>query len=209
MSATQEVFQLIEQDLAIIKCLTNGLLNSRALAKFLINKYNLLYTEEAVVSAIRRYETDFEKDNKLGDSFEGGMLFSKSDVVCLTTNISNQAKIGSILQDEELNKNLRLSRTKKYTKFVVYEKELEKLKEHFLVDQIVLVQNELIELRLLLKSPNHDTIGLLSKITAQIALYNIPIQEMIITLPEFLIYVKEKDGLKAQEALMDLLNNKS
>jgi len=209
MNATQEIFQLISRDIAINKCLSNNLLNSRALAKFLIKKYSLSYSEEAVVSAIRRYNPEVDKDEVVEDVLEGAMLFLKNNIVCLTTDIADQNKFAKILQDEELNKNIRLVRTKKYSKIVVYEKEIDVLTSHFLDSQIVKSQAKLVEIRLLLRKDAHDTIGLLSNITSQVALHNIPIQEMIIALPEFLIYVKEIDSLRTQKVLMNLIGKKN
>jgi hypothetical protein len=201
----QEIYQLLTQDVAINKCFTNGLINTRALAKFLIEKFGLNYSEEAVVSAIRRYEPEVKKDNALGSALEGAMLFAKSGVTCLTTDITSQEKIGQILQDKELNKNVRISRAKKYTKIIVYDKETETLKSHFLDDQMKRVQTNLVEIRILLQGDVHNTIGLLSKLSAQVALYSIPIQEVIISVPEIMLYVRAEDGLKTQEALMKFL----
>jgi len=208
MSATKEIFQLVSQDIAINKCLKNNIINGRALAKFLMTKYSLPYTEEAVVSALRRYKPSTEKDKIIQQVLENATIFTKNNEVCVTTNITDQNKLGKILQDEQLNKNIRLSRGKKYTKIIVTGKELESLKSHFLQDQIVNIQKNLSEIRLLLVKDASDTIGLLSKIAAQIALYDVSIQAVIITQPEFLIYVKETDGLKTQEALLKLIERK-
>lgn len=205
MSATQEVFQILSQDVAVNRCLVNGLLNSRALAKYLIKKYHFAHSEEAVVSAIRRYEPDLKKEEFLLDVLEGAMIFSKNHVVCLTTDIQSQEKIGQLLQDGSLNKNLRIARAKKYTKIIVYDKELDALRLHFLDEQVCRVQIKLAEVRLLLERDAHDTIGLLSKLAAQVALYNVAIQEVIVALPEFLIYVHERDALRTQEALLELV----
>jgi hypothetical protein len=205
MSATQEVYQLLTQDVAINKCMKNGLINTRALAKFLIDKFGLQYSEEAVVSAIRRYEPEIKADVVNGNVLDGAMIFAKNGVACLTTDITSQDKIGIILQDIELNRNVRISRGKKYTKILVYEKELEILQSHFLPDQIKMVQNDLVEVRVLLQKDAHNTIGLLSMLAAQVALYSIPIQELIVSVPEIMIYVKSEHGLKTQEALMQFL----
>tara|TARA_Y100000310_G_scaffold345257_1_gene463170 strand:+ start:4315 stop:4938 length:624 start_codon:yes stop_codon:yes gene_type:complete len=206
MSASQEISQLLMQDAAVNKCLTNGVINSRALAKFLIKKYGLTYSEEAVVSAIRRYSPSAAKDNGVGNLLQGAMLFTKSNVSCLTTDEGSQEKFAAVLNDEKLNKNVRISRAKKYTKLFVYEKEFEVLRSHFLDDKVRRVQQNLVELRILLSKDVHDAVGLLAKLGSQLAMYDLPIQEMIVSLPELLVYVKEEDGLKAQEALMKLLS---
>ncbi len=209
MSATQEIFQLLAQDIAINKCLSNGLINNRALAKFLIDKYHLSYTEEAVVSAIRRYESTSERDKVVEDVLDNATVFAKNNVACLTTDIPEQEKIAKILEDAALNRNVRVARAKKFTKLMVYDKELTQLQSHFLDSQIVRVQKNLAEIRLLLNKDAYDAIGLLSKIAAQIALYDIAIQEIIIAMPEFLIYVHDADGLKTQEALLHLIEKKN
>jgi hypothetical protein len=44
----------------------------------------------------------------------------------------------------------------------------------------------------------------LARIASEVALANINIQEIIVCPPEFLIYVKEKDMVKAHESLLKL-----
>jgi aspartokinase len=209
MSATQDVFKILVQDVAINKGLINGIVNTRALAKFLRKKYELKYTEEALVSAIRRYDPVLAKGEEITNALEHATLFGKSNISCLTTNTKDQAKIGKILQDETLNKNIRLSRAKKYTKFIVYNKEVENLKSHFLEDQIISIDKNLFEIRILLEGDPRNIVGILSNISSQVTFYNIAIQEFILSGSEILVYVKEMDGLKAQEALMERFGNKT
>jgi len=48
------------------------------------------------------------------------------------------------------------------------------------------------------------TRGVLARITAELALANINIHEMMVCPPQFLIYVSEKDIVKAHERIMSL-----
>jgi hypothetical protein len=208
MSASQEVSRILMQDVAVSRCLANGLINTRALAKFLMKKYSLSYSEEALVSAIRRYKPDVAQDEVVENVLDNAMLFIKSNIFCLDTSVQDQAKIGNILIDETLNKNIRVSRGKKSTKLIGYEKECDKLKGFFLDSQIVSLQKDLVEIRIMLDNSVKGTVGVFSTITSHVALYGVSLQEVIISLPELFLYVKHDDALVTQKALMEIIGKK-
>ena len=55
-----EVTNFIEQDVSIRRGLTRGIINTRALAKYIHKNLMLSSSIDAVISAIRRYETKEE-----------------------------------------------------------------------------------------------------------------------------------------------------
>jgi len=57
-SVQQEVVLLLNRDVAVQKCLQKNLLNVRALAQYLIKEYDLNFSIDAVISAIRRYDAE-------------------------------------------------------------------------------------------------------------------------------------------------------
>ncbi|MBW2994631.1 hypothetical protein KY315_04395, partial [Candidatus Woesearchaeota archaeon] len=70
--------------------------------------------------------------------------------------------------------------------------------------EISKIQQGLSEINVKLSTKSLETKGILARISSEIALANISLQEMVVCPPEFLIYVKEKDIVKAHEAILKL-----
>ena len=56
VSVNQRIWNIISKELCVERELLHGLINIRALAKYLIDKYSLNASLDSVISAIRRYE---------------------------------------------------------------------------------------------------------------------------------------------------------
>ena len=94
-----QVWNLLEEDLCVQKDLKRGLVNTRALARYLIQKNNLTASMDAVISAIRRFENDKEfKENieELNDVFSKTIVTTKNNVACLTVK---ETSFGTVAQD--------------------------------------------------------------------------------------------------------------
>jgi hypothetical protein len=202
----QTVWRLLAQDLSIQKNLKKGLINVRGLAKYLIETYSLRASLDAVISAIRRFENSetFKDEEKLSkEIFKDCVFFTKNHMACLTIRLDSE--IGK-LEDvfSKTRKNFRLIRAKKYSKIIIDQPYLERLIELFKKEDIIEVQKNLSELRIVLEKESPEMIGVLSKITNEIAMHNVPIVEIISCLPDTLVYVKEDDTLRAHQAIMEL-----
>ncbi|MBT3406107.1 hypothetical protein HN419_02965 [Candidatus Woesearchaeota archaeon] len=202
----QTVWRLLAQDLSIQKNLKKGLINVRGLAKYLIETYNLRASLDAVISAIRRFENSetFKDEEELSKKiFKDCVFFTKNHMACLTIRLDSE--IGK-LEDvfSKTRKNFRLIRAKKYSKIIIDQPYLERLIELFKKEDIIEVQRDLSELRIVLEKESPEMVGVLSKITNEIAMHNVPIVEIISCLPDTLVYVREDDTLRAHQAIMEL-----
>ena len=86
----QEVWQILKSDLAIQKDLHRKLINTRALAKYIISKYMLRASLDSAISAIRRFQGQekFKTEEKtLLSCFKGAVVSTKNNVACITIGL--------------------------------------------------------------------------------------------------------------------------
>ena len=205
----QEVWHILKSDLAIQKDLQRKLLNTRALAKFIIQKYPISASLDSVISAIRRFQSQEKfaiEEKALLSCFKGAVVSTKNNVVCLTIKLrpADFFKKFCIVKKP----SLRITTGSREVKLIVEQPKLNDMKKAFDKEDIGKIQEGLSEINVKLSTKSLETKGILAKIASEIALANINLQEMVVCPPEFLIYVKEKDIVKAHEAILKLITNK-
>jgi len=207
----RQIWNIISKDIAIQKCIKNDIVNNRALAKFLIKEYNLSFSLDAVLSAVRRYVgEEFEEHAEEVEKALGKMIIlTKSNVASINlksgafTNIAND-----FLTKQILKANFRMSKTKEIIKLIVNQKEIEKKLQAFDPNYIISIENNLCEIRIMLEKDATYIRGFISRITSELALHNVNMHDIIVGVPEILIYVEEKDLVTAQKCLMEMLVKK-
>ena len=201
----QEVWQILKSDLAIQKDLQRKLINTRALAKYIIQKYPLRASLDSVISAIRRFQGQeklAEEEKVLLSCFKGAVVSTKNNVVCLTLNLRPADFFKKFCTTKK--PSLRITTGSREVKLIVEQPKLKDMKKVFDKDDIKKIQEKLSEINVKLSTKSLETRGVLARIASEIALANISLQEMVVCPPEFLIYVKEKDIVKAHEAILKL-----
>lgn len=201
----QEIWHILQSDLAIQKDLQRKLLNTRALAKHIITKYPLRASLDSVISAIRRFQSQekfTEEEKALLGCFRGAVVSTKNNVACVTIQMRPSEffkKFSSIN-----NPSLRITTGSREVKVIVEQPYLNDIKKIFEKEQIRQIQENLSEINVKLSTKSLEIKGVLARIASEIALADINLQEMLVCPPEFLIYVKEKDIVKAHEAILKL-----
>ena len=201
MKIAQIVWNILKSDLAIQKDLEKGLINVRGLAKYILNKYDLEASLDAVISAIRRFEAEkvYEKEDKVILSlFKDAKIATRNNIACLTIKKDGLKPMKTVL-----DKDIRAIIGTEEIKVICEKKYLEDIKETF-SDSVEKVEEDLSELDIVISEKAVKQKGVLARISNEIALHNINILESIICPPEFLIYVKEKDAVKTYELLLGL-----
>jgi len=205
-STNQEVWKILRSDLAIQKDLNRNLINSRALAKYVITKYNLTTSLDAVISAIRRFqgeETFREEEKAILSVFKNAVISTKNNMACITLNM----RPCHFLKKTNLAENspsYRIIATPNEIKVMLEQPLLADIKKLFSKDEIIKIEENLSEIRIKVEESAVKTKGVLARIANEIALADINIQEILVCIPRFLIYVKEKDIVKAHEAILKL-----
>ncbi|MBI2564611.1 hypothetical protein HYV79_01325 [Candidatus Woesearchaeota archaeon] len=208
-NVNQTVWKLIREDLALQKDLQRKLINMRALANFLIKKHSLTASLDAVISAIRRFQTqeEFKEEEKqLINIFKDSIISTRNNVVCITLTLSS-----SELFDKLCNVN---NNNNAHLKFTTGDRELKIMTDLNAVNHVVslfpkqhikLIINDLSEISILTSEKVLHTKGVLARMANELALANINLEEIIICPPEFFLYVKQSDIVKAHDSILKLV----
>lgn len=203
-----KIWKLLEEDLCVQKDLQRGLLNIRGLARYLIDKHGLKASMDAVISAIRRFEHDREfKDDldALKDLFSRTIVTTKNNVACLTIKETSFHVVADDFGNGKvLRENFRLIKSKEFLKLFLNQKDFDDKLRLFSKNDIVHVEKDLSELRIQIPSSGAVKKGVLARITHGIYLHDVNIYEVLVAVPEILIYVKSSDLVKAHKAVLDL-----
>lgn len=207
---TEQVWKILDNSPCLRRDLSRGLINSRALGKYLIKEQKIDATIDAVISAIRRY-----KPEKITD------LFNKSSKILRQATISTKSKLANValIKDDEVQNLLpklfsiiyynrgdvlRIIQADESMKILVDEKNLEKIQRLFPEKKIIKIDKNLGEINMHLHPEAVNTPGIASIITNELALNGINIMEIISCVPEMLFFVDEKDILSAHQVLYRL-----
>jgi RNA-binding protein YhbY len=115
------------------------------------------------------------------------------------TNIANDYLTKLVLKH-----NFRMLKTKEVIKIFVNQKNLEEKLQAFASEFVLGTKPNLCEIRIILEDDATYVRGLLSKIASELTLHQVNIHDIIVGVPEILIYVEEKDLVTAQKCMMEL-----
>lgn len=205
-STNQEVWKILRSDLAIQKDLHRNLLNTRALAKYVINKYNLTTSLDAVISSIRRFQSEEafrEEESTMLGIFKNAVISTKNNMACITLNVRPDRFLKRMHSCEN-GPSYRIITTPNETKMMLEQPSLAEIKKIFSKNDIVKIEENLSEIRVKVSDVAVQTKGVLARIANELALADINLHEIIVCSPRFLIYVKERDIVKAHEAILKL-----
>jgi aspartokinase len=203
----QEVWKVLQSDLAVQKDLSRNILNVRALAKYVIKKYHLPASLDSVISSIRRFQgTDNfeEEESVLLNIFRDSIVSTKNNIACITLNLRPKELFGKICESNGPLVPFKLTSGSEELRIIVEQPHLEKVKALFDKKDVARVEKDLSELSVIVSEEASHTKGVIARLMSELSLANINVHELIITTPEFLIYVKEKDIVKAHEAIIKL-----
>jgi len=204
MSQIEQDFRLfLSRNPEVEKCYSDGLINRRSLARHLIQKGVAKKNQlEAVIAMLRRFEfkkirTEFITDYRI--SIKDGILildFEKDKEIF--------HRLEKIIQKTDYDKGdtLKIVMGSTNIKLFIDKKNESKLKE--LISDVKKRHVNLSELSIQFPNKSADTKGILSTITRELAVNGVTISEFLTATPELLIYLDEKQIIKAYEVLKRL-----
>lgn len=200
-TVNQQVWQAVESDPVIVRGLQRKLINVRALAKYLIATQNINATLDSVVSSLRRYplEAYQAEEQTLHSIFKNSVVSTKNNFACLTIH-RRPTEVFNKLCTVELPE-LRITTGTHAVKLLVQNSTAEKLAKLF---KNVDLDKNLSEISVTVSAKAIKTKGVIARITAELALANINVRELLACSPQFLIYVSQKDLIKAHERIITL-----
>lgn len=205
------VERFIQSDGAIRNDLTRGLLNIRALARYIQEEARKEGDEvsiESLIGAIRRYDV-------------GGRMAARQFTGALLKKLTMRNKIVdlAILNDPEITADLgkfastidygigetfRLVAGVEAIRVVIDEKNLEKMKSIIPKKNIPKIITGLSEIIVSMSDVADTTPGVVSAVTTELAMNGINMIEFMSCVPELIIVVDERDALRSYEAIEKL-----
>ena len=98
----------------------------------------------------------------------------------------------------------RISAGRRTIKIMVDQPDIALFKAMFAADEILKVEGNLSEICVVVSEQSVLTKGVMARIANELALSNINIHELIVCPPEFLIYVRQQDIVRAHESILKL-----
>ena len=205
------VWKFLDEHACIRMTMTCGIVNFRALARYIIEKRKLNVSIDAVMSALRRY--DFGTPEQI---FEKALA-----VTTKTTTISTKSPLANIAltKDHEVQKllpklfslinynqgdTLRIIQAEGSIKILIDEKNLKKIKSLFSEDKILRIDKNIAEINVHMHPDGIYIPGVLAIAANELAIHEINLLEAMSCFPEWLWFVDEKDILKAYNVLYNL-----
>ena len=202
------VTNFIEQDVSIRRGLSRGFLNTRALAKYIHKNLMLNCSIDAVISALRRYETKEEPKEYIKDRYK----------LIASAKVSSRTRMVSILFRKDMDVRnsliklynkidfskgevLRILEVSQFIKIVIDEANLKKVEELFTKKDIVETEKKLGEISIIYSDAVKDTPGVFAVLTSELALNGISIRDGVICGSEHIFIINEDDQMKALQAL--------
>lgn len=212
LNAVDEVWKFLDETPYIRMSMGKYLINTRALAKYIIKEKKLDTTVDAAISAIRRY--DLESTTSI--------LEKAHKVISKRIGLSTRSPLAniSLIKDDEIQKLLpklflliqynqgdvlRIIHADESIKVLVDEKNLGKVKKIFPENKIIRIDENLAEINIHQHPDARATPGIIAVISNELAMHNINIMENMSCFPEWLWFVEEKDLLKTYRILNGIL----
>ena len=194
-SIANQVWRIMGSDIGLQRDLSRSIINTRALARYIIENYDLNASVDSVISAIRRFEKEKKQtEQKYTNIFKDSRILTKNNLACITLRG---------IDKKELKSFSRIIIGTTETKIIIDQSQIKEIREK-LGRSIETIESNLGELSITISEIAIKTRGVLAIIANEISLASINIEEIIICPPEFLIYVKEEDLIKTHESLLRL-----
>lgn len=210
------VWNILDKQPCIKRNMKKGLINTRALSRYLIKEYQIESNIDAVISAIRRYNIHtykniFSHSQKIIRKTVNLSTRSGLTEIALQKNIEVQREIPNLykLIKYEYGEVLRILQANETIRILIDTKNLDDILSLFEKDKIISIQKNLAEINIYIHPEMEKTPGVISLISTELTINNINIIETMTCSPEILWFIEEKDLLKAYQTLHKLCNKKT
>jgi aspartokinase len=209
---THNVWRILDNDPSIRRELQRGLINTSALARYLIKERKIDATLDAIINAIRRYHHPDQYDDIFAKAAK-----TLSQAVNISTK-SNLAEI-SLIKDTDIQKaladvfkiisyiqgdTLRIMQANNSIRLLIDEKNMERVLTLLPKNKIISKEMNLTEINIYIHPLMQKTPGILAVISNELSINGINIVEVMTCPPEMLFIVKKEDFQKASEVILEL-----
>jgi len=210
-----EVWKVLDDHPNIRREMSRGLINTSALARYMIKEKKIGATLDAVIGAIRRYEVDRHED-----------FFEKAyKLLGQTVNISTKSNLAeiSLIKDSEVQQILpklfsiihyvrgdvlRVTQANESIRLLIDEKNIDNVMSLFPKDKIISKEIDLAEINIYIHPKMQTTPGILAVISNELANNGINLVEVMTCPPEMIFVVQKEELVKASDVLFQLCQTK-
>lgn len=205
-----QVAQLVRRDGVVTEALARGIVNQRALARWIRRQIETEASEEAVLSSLRRLGREAAKD-PFADARQilGRAHLNVRSRICqfiLPRSKELQERLSSVLQEIDFEKAQILYYTQGETvlKILVDESNRESVSKAMGPSKETVVDN-LAAISVVQPQEGLNVPGILSLMTQTLALLGVNVIDAMYGFPEYIFFVNQEQTIKAYEALDTLL----
>jgi len=204
------VTNFIDQDVSIRRGLTRGFINVRSLAKYIHQNMQLNCSLDAVISAIRRYDTTEKNKEDIKNRYK----------LLANAKMSSRTRIMSVLlkKDMEVRQSLiklynkidfargdilRILEVSQYIKIIIDQSNEDKIDSLF--SEVLSKVKKLGEISLIYDKEVINTPGVFAALASELALNNISIRDGVICDFEHIFILDQDDVMKALNVLHNIV----
>jgi hypothetical protein len=215
-SVRRQVERIIESDPVIKKGLQRRIINSRALARYILRVDGVDSTQDGILGVIRRYPLAEEIEPVHRQLFKDCEIVTRHGMA----NLSIENSPGIMRSIAEFAAGIRTTRGESLRvsvgltsiRVIAEQKTLELFRQTLRPGEIVSYMTDLAEISLLFApeaDKNKGAKGIAAKITAQLLSHDINVEGLFFSCPEDVVMIAEGDAPRALQALQQLLREES
>ena len=207
------IWKIIDTDISLKKDLSRQVINVRSLAKYIIHTYNVDFSFDSVISAIRRYPASIEKKSNKNEVYNllkqaKIRTITKMASISLKKNEETTLGIGEVLPkvNYEVGEVLRVIEGAKLFKLIIDKKSFDKMHAAFGKKNVLEYDKNIGMIEISYPDVLKKVPGVFSAISTELGSNDISLIDALIISNEHIIIVNENDLLKAFEILYGLCN---
>ncbi len=209
----RRVERFIEADPVIKKGLQRRIINSRALARYILEAKGVDSTLDRVLGIVRRYPLSGENDSRHRQAFKDCEIATRNNVGDLAVEngpdiMRRIAEFASTIRSNR-GESLRVTVGFRSIRVIADEKALESFRQTLRPKEIISYSNDLAEISLLFPPEAKSTKGIIAKISTELALNDVNLVGIICNSPEDILLVTEADAPRALAVLQRMLGEEA
>ncbi len=204
-------WEYIDNRTEIKKTLLSGLINISALARQIAKEKNLLSNIDAIISAIRRYESKIDKKEyytKLYSLLKKAKISTKTKLASILIKRNDQTgkKASTIYSKVAMHRDstLRIFEVTNYIKIIMDDQYFKEIKSFFSANEIENEEKNLGELTINYRDDITRIPGLFATLSNEMAMNDISLIDSMICHWEHIIIVQEENIEKAFKVILNL-----
>jgi hypothetical protein len=209
----RQVEKILENEPVIRKGLQWGIINSRALARFIQLRDKLDASPEAILGIIRRFPVK-EGEGKESSRVLGNCELAMRDKVAglvLENGSETMKRISEFAASIKSTRgeNLRIVVGLRWITVIANQNALAQFRESFSSKEVFRYDRDLVEISILLTPASTDTKGVFARITGELFLNDVNLLSIDTSYLEMIILMKEESAAKAIATLQNLISDDS